>query len=213
MDLAQGRAGGGQDALELEAIDHIWVAAEPEVGGRLGPHQLVTSGDHDRPHLALDELRLHVEVDRLRAAGAQAALAGQHAVAAALGLQFRVDAVLGVQCVHRGNRLREGNVDRLAPGQSHVELVRQHGGASLRAVVAAGAQVFDHEPRLLLDAHLEVADVAADLLDLRVGQHLHVGVPCHLHHQRRKDALRAVQGRECLREPGHVATQRWLLLD
>src|SRR3989304_2730319 len=53
----------------------------------LRPHRLVAGGDDDRAHLALDDLLAHVVVDRPRPAGLEAALAGENAGRAALGLR------------------------------------------------------------------------------------------------------------------------------
>ena len=61
--------------------------------------------------------------------------------------------------------------------------------------------------------HLEVADVAVDLLDLGVGEQRDVRVLRHLDHPRRQDALRAVERREGLGELAHVAADGGLLLD
>jgi hypothetical protein len=85
--------------------------------------------------------------------------------------------------------------------------------AVLRADPAAGALREVDVARLLADGRLEVADVAGDLFDLRVGHELYVRVVRDVHHLGRQDARRAVQGRESLVELAHVPAHRGRLLD
>jgi hypothetical protein len=159
---------------------------------------LKAAGHYNRAYLPLDDLRDHIVVDSLGPAGPGATLAGKHAIAAAFRFQLGVDAVLGVEGINRGDRLGERDVDRLSPGEVHVKVIGQRDRADWDAVITGRAQIFAHKARLLLDAHFEVADIAAYRLDLRIGHKLDLGMARDLHHQRRENALRAVQSGEGL---------------
>ena len=65
-DFAAGRTRGRQHALELETVHHVERTPVAQLLGLLAELQVETGGDHDGPDLALDDLGLHVEVDRVR---------------------------------------------------------------------------------------------------------------------------------------------------
>ena len=71
-------------------------------------------------------------------------------------------------------------------------------GAGLLAVAAAVADGLVHGACLAADLDAEVADVALHALHFAPGVERDVGVLVGLHHARREDALRAVQGGEGL---------------
>src|SRR5450756_78734 len=132
----------------------------------------------------------------------------------ALAAALETGAVLAVEHRDVGHRLRERHVDRRALAEASLELA----GDALRragrlAVAAAVAEVLVHRAGFLADLHVEVADVAVDLLDLAPGVERDVGVLVRLHHAWREDALRAVEGGEGLAELAHVAADRGFLLD
>ncbi len=111
-----------------------------------------------------------------------------------------------------GDRLREGDVYGLGLFQSDVEDVRRFGGALLHADLAAHALVPVDHGGFLADIDGEVAHVARDLLDLAVGHEGDVLVLRAVHHARREDAGRAVDGGEGLVQLGHDPADRGLLL-
>src|SRR5665811_759300 len=219
-DGARGRPGGRRQALELQAVDdvrHLAVAVLAvalEALGLLAPDvvQLEPRGHHDGADLLLDEGVFGVAVDGALKARLLALAAGD--LGQALAATLEEGAVLAVEHRDVGHRLRERHVDRRALAEASLELA---GDAFRRAgrlaVAAAVAEVLVHRAGFLADLHVEVADVAVDLLDLAPGVERDVGVLVRLHHAWREDALRAVEGGEGLAELAHVAADRGFFLD
>src|SRR5208283_674234 len=123
-----------------------------------------------------------------------------------------VDALLDVQEVRPGDRLRERGVDRLPRGQPLVEGVGEHDRTGLDAKVAAGARAADEVP-LLTDRDLVPFPLLLEAHDVRVGDDLDVTVLRDLAQLRGLDADAAVERREVLVEPRHDTTERVGLFD
>src|SRR6185369_6834520 len=205
-DLAAGGAGGTGQPLEGHAVDDVGVLAVAEFAVALDGGafrlfgdvvELEAGGDDDGPDRFDHKLVFLGVVDCARSADflADAAFAG-----------LEVRAVLPVDDRGVGYRLREGDVD----GGAHPEvLVEGVGDLFLRAFghadAAAGAFVHVDASGLLLDGDLEVADVAVDVLDFRVGMQGDVGVVGDVDHFGGHDALGAVKRGEGLGQLGHVA--------
>ena len=65
--------------------------------------------------------------------------------------------------------------------EAAVELVREHDGASLRAVATAGALLHVHVAGVLRDGDGEIARLALNPLDVGAGEQLDVQVTAHIH--------------------------------
>ena len=112
-----------------------------------------------------------------------------------------------------GDRLREGDVDRLPHADPGVELARHEGRADLGAGVAGDAGDLVDPARVLPHRDLVVPGRTAHALDLGVGPQGDVLVLAHRNHLRRQDAGGAVEGREGLVEHGHLPADGAELLD
>ncbi len=214
LEHAAGGAGGGDQALKLQRVDHVFVLAVAvlAVAAQRGLVLLlgdlverVAGGHDDSAHALFRELFLVVEVDGL----GLALLGADFAALAAL----QPGAVLGVD--HRPGRhcLGERDIDGGAVTHSEIEfawvLLER---TVVPAVAAARALAHVDVARLLPDLDLEIADETFDRLDLGVAVELDAGMLPHFHHARRQDALRAVERGEGFRQPGHLAADRGLAL-
>ncbi len=182
---ALGGAGGGEQPLEGDAVDHILAVAQTVLFYIFLVVQVEAGGDHDGPDLEILEPVFLLEIHSAEGASLFTNPAATFS---------EVQAVLRVDDHLVGNRLGKGGVDGLAIVQEHVELGLHLGGAFFRAHAAARALVPIHVGRLVADLDGEVAHVAGDLLHLAVGAQADVPVLPHLHHPGREDTLGAVQG-------------------
>src|SRR6185369_4218989 len=213
-DLAAGGAAGTGQPLEGHAVDDVGDLAVAEFAVALDGGafrlfgdvvELEAGGDDDGPDRFDHEL---VFLGVVYCAGTADLLAD----AAFAGLE--VCAVLPVDDRGVGYGLGERDVD----GGAHPEvLVEGVGDLFLRALghadAAAGALVHVDAAGLLLDGDLEVADVAVDVLDFRVGMQGDVGVVGDVDHFGGHDALGAVKRGEGLGQLGHVAADGWFPFD
>ncbi len=110
------------------------------------------------------------------------------------------------------DRVGEGARDRLAPRHPEIELALQLDRAHRGAGPAADALVA-HEPRVVTEPDPELTGWSAQRDHLGQGVHVDPVVGRSVGKPRTKRAHRAVLGRECLGEPGHVPAQRLLPLD
>ena len=154
---------------------------------------------------ALDDGILLLIINRARRAdlGAHAALA-----------VFEHVAVVGVNRRNLRNRLRKGDVNR-APGiEAEVKRVRDLFLRTLfRARAAAGANILVDKAGLAANFHVEIADEAAHLFDLRVGVDVNFFVLRAVDHFGGQNARCAVKRRERLVDLRHFAADGRLLLD
>ena len=196
LQHAVGRPGGGYQALELERVDYIPILAVSiftVAAERLlvllfrNTVERVAGGNYDGANAFFGELLLVVEID-----GPGLALFGaDFATLAAL----QPCAVDFVNHGTRRHRLRKWNVDCRAIAHAVIEFAGILLDRATRPAVAAACALADvHVAGLLPDLNLEVADVALDGLYLGIAVKLDAGMLADLHHARRQDALRAVQG-------------------
>ena len=123
------------------------------------------------------------------------------------------DTGIRVNGVGQGYGLGIFNVCGAAIIHSLIDFIDGRSRTMTGTVAASGTLVSIDISGSLANLDLEVADEAVDLLHLGVGQHLDAGVARDLDHQRRENALRAVQRGEVLVQNGHVAADSGLALD
>ncbi len=161
--MAAGGAGGRAEALELQPVEDILVAAGT-VFAELLLGVKIEAGSHDNgADVDFLDCRPLVVVDG-------AGFAGVGTLAADDWIEAKAGVL--VERIRRRNRLRERDVDGTAVGQSNIVLVGYRHRANVGAVVADLAHFGIDIDGLGLDPGLEVADEAGDTLDLA------------LHHQR-----------------------------
>ena len=117
-----------------------------------------------------------------------------------------------VDDIGRGHGLGEGDVDRPAAAQAHLELVGHDHRADQRAVAAGGALVLVHVAGLFAHADLEIAHVAGNVLDLGVGQQFNLGMSTDIHHLGAENSYAALDVGIDLVELGHDAADGRLFL-
>ena len=206
------RAAGVDEPLDFQRGVNVRIAPVAVLRHPADIERLKPGRDDDRADGDFPKFLLLLEVDRLPIA------AGLHAGLLALVRQdtaLEVQADFRVDQHHLGRGLRERNVHRLALAEAFIEIVVEFGllvDAMGDALLAAGAEVFQHVPRLAADGHLEVAHIAVHFHDLRVAPQRDVLVGADLGHLRSQNAGRAVQRREGLVELGHVPADGGLTL-
>ncbi len=138
-DLALVRAGGAEQALEVETGDDVLVGAVAVVAPHPGIERLVAGRQHDRPDLDLHLLGHLVEIDGVVLA---------HALADRAGVVLQPQAAL-VDIGDERHRLGKIDVNRLVQRQVLVERIRDLHRTVFDAGGAAGALVLDDVTRLL----------------------------------------------------------------
>ena len=183
------------DTLQLQGGNHIRTLAVSIFVIFIKLNRIEARGYHDSSVIFRNDLILLLIVNG-------SGLADLRADAAFSGLEL--DAVLPVNDRHVGDGLGKRRVDGASLIKSPVELVgRLFGRAFLLADAAARTLAHIHASGFLPDFHMKIAHKACHLLHLAVGVNGDVFVGCRLHHLRRQDTGRAVQGREGLVKLGH----------
>ncbi|MGP8050648.1 MAG: FGGY family carbohydrate kinase [Desulfobaccales bacterium] len=162
-DQPAGGAVGGRQALHLHVGDDVGYLAEPQIIHLGGIVKFPTAGQDDGPHLELQGLGQHVQLDGF-------VLAGLLALPAAVAAARR-----GVDDVLLGKGEIEGDVSCLGLVQTIIEIINPPGGAGLGAGITGHTAVIDIARRHL-HGDLEVARRAADLGDFRHGVETDVGI-------------------------------------
>ena len=199
--LARGGAGGVDQAFHFEGRVDIGELAVAVVWNPAGVEGLESGGQNHRPHFDLLRAGFGPEVDGVAVA------AGGDTGGLALA-RFELDAGFGVDDRHLRDGLRERDVNRAALAQSHVEFIRHFClfvYAGVDALQAAGAEVLIHIPRVSQHRDFVVAHVAVHVGHLGAGPQRDVRMAADGGHLRGEDAGGAIQGRERLVKPGHVA--------
>ena len=143
---------------------HLGAAALFFTGRRTDPPQRSRQGDF-----------VHDELDRFPVpAGFDKRNVALHVGPGRAGLRARGAVMLGINAVGDRYGLGKGSVDGLAHLGGHIPFIGEFNRANLFTLAAPGTIVFDMAG---LAAHLyfEVADEAADVLDLTVGEQLDLG--------------------------------------
>ena len=195
LQVALGRTGRVHDTLQLQGGNHIRALAVGVLVIFVKLNHIEACGCHDGSVIFRNNLVLLLIVDG-------SGLADLGADAAFSGPEF--DAVLPVDHRHVRNRLGEGRVDGASRIQPPVELVgRLFGRAFLLAEAAARTLAHIHASGFLSDFHMKIAHKACHLFHLAVGVNSDIFMGRRLHHLRRQDTGRAVQGGEGLIKLGH----------
>ncbi len=120
--------------------------------------------------------------------------------------------MLGINTVGDRYSLGKGSVDCLSHLGGHIPFIGEFNRANLFTLAAPGTIVFDMT-RLAAHLYFEVADKAADVFHLTVGEQLDVGFLADRNHLGRADAGRTVKRGKGFVILQHVPADRRLPLD
>ncbi len=144
--------------------------------------------------------RFLVEVDGL------SCTAGVHAFEA-------FNAIVGVDCVSKWNRLPIRRGYCLSHPEVHVGVVRIFYWTGISAFSAAGTVGGYDVSWVFADFNFEVTDVSFDFQHVGIGDYLDVGMTSDIDHFWSFDTNAAIKGREGLVEQRHVSTDCFGLFD